>query len=48
MALKGLKFCNNSIEGITILNGNCSKGKLVILLFCRVKTNEKLMATAKG
>jgi hypothetical protein len=47
MALKGLKFCNNGIEGITILNGNCSKGKLVILLFHRVvKTNEKLTVMA--
>jgi hypothetical protein len=46
MALKGLKFCNNGIEEITILNGNYSKGKLVILLFCRVKTNGKLTAMA--
>jgi hypothetical protein len=46
MALKGLKFCNNGIEGITILNGNRSKGKLVILLFHQVKTNKKLTVMA--
>jgi hypothetical protein len=46
MALKGLKFCNNGIEEITILNCNCSKGKLVILLFLWVITNEKLTVMA--
>jgi hypothetical protein len=42
MALKGLKFHNNGIEGITILTGNCSKGKLVILLFRQAQTNGML------
>jgi hypothetical protein len=47
MALKRLKFCNNDIEGIIILNGNSSKGKLVILLFHRIKTDEKLTMMAQ-
>jgi hypothetical protein len=44
MAWKRLKFHNNGIEQITILTGNGSKGKLVILLFHQAQTNEMLTA----
>jgi hypothetical protein len=45
MILKGLKFRNNGIEGITILT-DCNKGKLVILLFRQAQTNGMLTAMA--